>query len=258
LIKIPAKIQYGNFRTERIVCSPKSTTSWRAAIITKGDGSLNAEFHKPPTHELVYRKIREMILFGELAPGQAVTIQGLVTGLEAGMTPVREAIRRLTAEGALQFQGNRRVCVPELTLAQLDELAFARQSIEPQLAFLAAQKVTPAMISKLEAIDDSLNAAVRRGDVKAYLEHNHRFHTTLYEQAQAGILFAIAQMLLLRGGPSLRVVCGRLGTDGLPDKHLQALAALRAGSPEAVAEAIRDDVNQGIEQIRMTLQATSV
>ena len=51
---------------------------------------------------------------------------------------------------------------------------------------------------------------------------------------------------------------GRLGTDGLPDKHLQALAALRAGSPEAVAEAIRDDVNQGIEQIRMTLQATSV
>ncbi|MCV2865626.1 GntR family transcriptional regulator [Albidovulum sediminicola] len=219
---------------------------------------MNADFHKPPTHELVYRKIREMILFGELAPGQAVTIQGLVSDLNAGMTPVREAIRRLTAEGALQFQGNRRVCVPELTLAQLDELAFARQAIEPQLAYLAAQKITPEAISKLESIDESLNTAVRRGDVKAYLEHNHRFHTTLYEQADASILFAIAQMLLLRGGPSLRVVCGRLGTNGLPDKHQQALLALRSGSPEAVATAIRDDVNQGIDQIRMTLSSLDV
>jgi len=199
-----------------------------------------------------------MILFGELAPGQAVTIQGLVSDLDVGMTPVREAIRRLSAEGALQFMGNRRVCVPELTLPQLEELSYARQAIEPQLALLAAQRMVPATVAQLEAIDDSLNAAVRRGDVKAYLEHNHRFHVTLYEQAGAGILFSIAQMLLLRGGPSLRVVCGRLGTNGLPDKHQQALAALRKGSPQDVADAIRDDVAQGIEQIRMTLAAGGV
>lgn len=194
-----------------------------------------------------------MILFGELAPGQAVTIQGLVSDLEAGMTPVREAIRRLSAEGALQFMGNRRVCVPELTLAQLEELSFARQTIEPHLAYLAAERMTAPVIALLESIDDSLNVAVRRGDVKAYLEHNHRFHVTLYEQANAAILLSIAQMLLLRGGPSLRVVCGRLGTYGLPDKHQQALAALRSGTPQDVADAIRDDVGQGIEHIRMTL-----
>lgn len=199
-----------------------------------------------------------MILFGELAPGQAVTIQGLVSDLDAGMTPVREAIRRLTAEGALQFMGNRRVCVPELTLPQLEELSYARQAIEPQLAYMAAERMVPATIARLEAIDDSLNSAVRRGDVKAYLEHNHRFHVTLYEQAGAGILFSIAQMLLLRGGPSLRVVCGRLGTNGLPDKHQQALEALRSGSAQDVADAIRDDVSQGIEQIRMTLTRESV
>ncbi|MDH5797807.1 MAG: GntR family transcriptional regulator, partial [Paracoccaceae bacterium] len=70
-----------------------------------------------------------MILFGDLAPGQAVTIKGLCEDVGAGMTPVREAIRRLTAEGALDFLGNRRVCVPELTLSQLDELAFARCSV---------------------------------------------------------------------------------------------------------------------------------
>ena len=67
-----------------------------------------------PTHELIYRQLRDQVLFGDLAPGQAVTIQGLTDSLGAGMTPVREAIRRLIAEGALEFQGNRRVCVPLL------------------------------------------------------------------------------------------------------------------------------------------------
>mgnify|MGYP006194542369 CR=1 FL=1 len=66
---------------------------------------------KVPTHELTYARLRDMILFGRLEPGQAVTIQGLVRDLDAGMTPVREAIRRLTAEGALLPQGNRRVTV---------------------------------------------------------------------------------------------------------------------------------------------------
>ena len=57
---------------------------------------------KIPTHEVTYGHLRDMVLTGGLAPGQAVTIQGLIHDLGAGMTPVREAIRRLTAEGAGQ------------------------------------------------------------------------------------------------------------------------------------------------------------
>jgi DNA-binding GntR family transcriptional regulator len=55
------------------------------------------------------------------------------------MTPVREAIRRLTAEGALLPQGNRRVAVPELSAEMLEQVAFARLAIEPKLAELAAR-----------------------------------------------------------------------------------------------------------------------
>ena len=65
------------------------------------------------------------------------------------MTPVREAIRRLTAEGALLPQGNRRVAVPELSADLLDQVAFARLAIEPQLAALAAPRLTPAQIDRL-------------------------------------------------------------------------------------------------------------
>ena len=79
-----------------------------------------------PEHERVYTRLRDMILFGDLVPGQPVTIHGLVEQIEAGMTPVREALRRLTSEGALQALGNRRICVPELSLAQLEEIYFRK------------------------------------------------------------------------------------------------------------------------------------
>ena len=182
-----------------------------------------------------------------------MTIKGLCEEVDAGMTPVREAIRRLTAEGALEFLGNRRVCVPELTLGQLDELGFARCSIEPRLAFLATANLTPDIIAELEAIDAALNRSISLGDIKGYLANNHAFHLRLYEAADAGILMSIAHTLLLRVGPSLRVVCGRFGTFQLPDLHEEALAAMRRGDAEGVANAIEKDLIQGIEQVRQSI-----
>ena len=207
-----------------------------------------------PNHELVYRQIREMILFGELAPGQAVTIHGLVKELGAGTTPVREALRRLTAEGALDFQGNRRICLPVLSLSQLEELSFARLAIEPHLAFLATGNMDISDVERLQKVDDSLNVAIAQGNVRAYLEHNYRFHEMLYAHSKARILISISGALWLRIGPSLRVVLGRFGTANLPDKHKEALIALRAGDAGAVAKAINEDLRQGHQGIRLSLE----
>ncbi len=215
---------------------------------------MNIPVRNLPTHELVYRQIRQLILFGELTPGQAVTIHGLAKSLDAGMTPVREAIRRLTAEGALENKGNRRVCLPVLTISQLDEISFARGQIEPRLAFLAAKSMKTTDIDQLHSIDERLNTAIANGDVRGYLEHNCRFHETLYAHSGARILMSISGTLWLRAGPSLRVVCGRYGTANLPDKHDEALTAMRAGDPDAVATAIAEDLAQGHEGIRMSLE----
>lgn len=208
---------------------------------------------KVPSHEVTYCRLRDMILFGQLAPGQPVTIQGLTAMLEAGMTPVREAIRKLTAEGALDLQGNRRVCVPQLTLSQLEELAFARLTIEPKLARMAAEKLTQKDIAVLARLDADIDAAIVAGDVQRYLLNNFRFHFSLYERAGAPILLSLAQMLWLRFGPSLRVVCGRYGTSNLPDRHDEALEAMRAGNAAAAAEAVQQDIAQGIDQVRLSL-----
>lgn len=223
------------------------TVTKSAAQTTPGDGP------KLPAHETVYQKLRAQILFGELAPGQAVTIQGLTESLNAGMTPVREAIRRLISDGALVFQGNRRVSVPLLRPQDIDELSYVRKSIESELARRAALRVTPAQISRLEAIDIALDQAINTGDVAGYLVQNYSFHSELYAYADAPIMADLADRLWLRFGPSLRVVCGRFGTQSFPDRHKDIIEAMRQKEPEKVARAMEKDVEQGMEQVSQGL-----
>ncbi|MEG6508937.1 GntR family transcriptional regulator [Methyloligella sp. 2.7D] len=209
---------------------------------------------KQPAHVRVYRLIRDMILYGELAPGDAVTIQGLTNVLGAGMTPVREAIRRLTAEGALEFMGNRRVCVPELTEAKLEEFAFARLAIEPKLARWGAEKIGATKILELDMIDQAVNAAIAHQNVREYLIQNYRFHMTLYLASEKRELIGMVERLWLQTGPSLRMMFRRFkGKLYLPDMHQEALAALRDNRADKVEEAMREDILQGIDNIRSSL-----
>ncbi len=214
---------------------------------------MDADTRKIPSHEVTYARLRDMILYGHLAPGAPVTIQGLIADLGAGMTPVREAIRRLTAEGALLPQGNRRVAVPQMTAGMLDQVAFARLTIEPKLAELAAVHLSGPLIDRLQALDNTVDRAIRQGDIPAYLAANHAFHFALYEASGAGVLVDIAQSLWLRFGPSLRVVCARYGQAALPDRHSEALAAMRAGDTVALAGAIERDIAQGVDQVRLAI-----
>lgn len=209
---------------------------------------------KLPDHEMAYRALRDMVLYGELAPGQAVTIQGLVAMLGLGMTPIREAIRRLTSQGALVLHGNRRVSVPELAANEWEQIAFARLEFEPHLAMLSIENMCEIEISRLADIDAALNQAIKIGDVPSYLKMNTLFHKGVYALSGAEVLIAIVDMLWLRGGPSLRIMLGRRGTANLPDKHAEALDAMRARDGHALADAIRQDILQGINQVRHGFQ----
>ena len=74
-------------------------------------------------HERVYRSLRQQVLHGELAPGQALTLRGIGRLFGVSMTPAREAVRRLVAEGALTLSSSGRVTTPELSPERIEELA---------------------------------------------------------------------------------------------------------------------------------------
>ena len=210
---------------------------------------------KLPEHQAAYQKIRDQILFGDYSPGQPITISGVVEQTGAGVTPAREAIRRLCAEGALEMLGNRRLQVPQLTLSKLEEIKFARLAIEPELARVGALKISEKQIDMMESLDGKVNKAIATGDIKKYLSANFEFHFLLYQAAELNVLKEIALSLWQRIGPSLPIVCGRFGTSNLLDQHSETIKALRAGDAEATSVAIREDLCQGLCLIEQYLLA---
>jgi DNA-binding GntR family transcriptional regulator len=149
--------------------------------------------------------------------------------------------------------GNRRVCVPVLTEKKLEQFAFARLAIEPKLARWGAERIGASKIYELDMIDRALNSAIEHGNVREYLMQNYRFHMVLYQEAGKRELLNLVEPLWLKTGPSLRMMCSRFGTLNLPVMHQRALSALRDNAPEAVESAMREDILQGIDNIRSSL-----
>jgi len=208
----------------------------------------------PPTHERVYLLLRDMILFGDFQPGRAVTLLGVAEQLGVSITPVREAVRRLTAEQALQFHGNRRVSVPEIDPARLEELYEVRLLLEPNLATKALSSDGSLLADRLEKIDSKIDAAISDGDVKTYLKQNYRFHFEIYQAANSVVCMPIVASLWLQIGPFLRIVCGRMGTSNLADHHKSAIEAIREGNVTNLRDAIERDLSQGLEQLRTEIR----
>ena len=85
----------------------------------------------PAAHERVYRGLRTRIMHGEIPPGESMTLRGIGKQFGVSMTPAREAIRRLVAEGALTMSSSGRVSTPEITNDRIEELAALRSLLGP-------------------------------------------------------------------------------------------------------------------------------
>lgn len=198
------------------------------------------------THEEVYRRLREQILFGGIQPGSAVTLRGLADQLGVSPMPVREAVRRLIAERALLLQDNRRVLVPPMTRDTFDQILFARRALEPELASRALAHLTAADIEAIQAIDRAIDSAMQAGDTEAYMRSNYQFHFAIYRRSEAATLVALVESIWLQFGPFMRTAYGRIGTSTIEDHHEFALAAMKARDAAGLRAAIDADIGQGM------------
>ncbi|WP_435257926.1 GntR family transcriptional regulator [Thioclava sp. FR2] len=200
-------------------------------------------------HERLYRSLRQQVMHGELAPGLPLTLRGLAKEHGVSMTPAREAIRRLVAEGALTISSSGRVSTPELSPERIEELASIRALLEPEMAARALPRAHFALIERLSAIN-ALNAdAVVRQDAVAYVRTNLEFHRTLYLRAQAPAMLAMCETVWLQLGPTMRSLYSRLKRKEPPQHHRMILAALRAGDEPGLRLAVRTDVTQGLRHL---------
>lgn len=197
-------------------------------------------------HDRVYRTLRTRILHGEIAPGQALTLRGIGKEFEVSMTPAREAVRRLVAEGALFLSSSGRVSTPELTNDRIEELAALRALLEVELASRALPRAHMALIDRLQTINMTVAEMVTKRDAVGYIRSNLEFHRTLYLRAQAPAMLAMAETVWLQLGPTMRALYGRLRRTEPPHYHKLIIAALKAGDEPGLRLAVRSDVTQGL------------
>lgn len=202
-----------------------------------------------PAHDRVYRTLRTRIMHGEIAPGAALTLRGIGRDYGVSMTPAREAVRRLAAEGALFLSSSGRVSTPELTNERIEELAALRALIEVELASRALPRAHMALIDRLQHINATVGEMVTKRDAVGYIRTNLEFHRTLYLRAQAPAMLAMAETVWLQLGPTMRALYGRLRRTDPPQNHRLIIAALKAGDEPGLRLAVRSDVTQGLRML---------
>lgn len=188
-------------------------------------------------------------MHGELTPGKALTLRGLGKEYGVSMTPAREAMRRLSAEGALTISSSGRVTTAELSNDRIEELSALRALLEPELCSRALPRAHMALIDRLQTINASISEAIAKQDAVAYIKRNLEFHRTLYLRAQAPAILAMTETVWLQLGPTMGALYGRLRRTEPPQNHRLIIAALRAGDEPGLRLAVRTDVTQGLKML---------
>ncbi|MBV8964349.1 MAG: GntR family transcriptional regulator [Hyphomicrobiales bacterium] len=131
--------------------------------------------------EFVYQKLWQGIQDGEFHSGQRLREAELALRLKVSRTPVREALRRLTSEGLIEFAPSRGMMIVELDKQQVRELYALRETLEGAAARFAAQHASPSEISALEELLERQDRTAMPSEEAARL--NRRFHNAIHEAA---------------------------------------------------------------------------
>ncbi len=191
-------------------------------------------------HDEVATKLRERIFAGELAPGSFIDEPALCAELSISRTPLREALKVLTAEGLLRHEPRRGCFVSEITERDLDEIFPVIALLEGRCAFEAANNASDADLAALEQLHDRLNRSAQARRINDYYDANFAIHEAIITLANnrwlAQVIGDLRKIVKLARLQQLHAP-GRL--DQSLSEHMAVFAALKARDAEGAEAAMR-------------------
>ena len=197
------------------------------------------------SQEWVFRALRFAIMTGQVQPGQAITIRAIAAMLGVSAMPVREALKRLVAEGALVMKVNRRIVVPSMDQAKLTELLELRIALEIFAGERAFPYVDDALIDQLIKLDDEQNKAIERNDPTGTILKNQELHRTLYVVHPNPVSMPAIERVWLQMGPLHRIALATLQDHYMVDRHAEMITALKERNLVGLKVAIEADIRDG-------------
>jgi DNA-binding GntR family transcriptional regulator len=227
-------------------------------MAASGSGGARQGAAKTPTkRDRIAHELRSMIESGQLARGARVQQDELAARFNTSITPVREAMRELEAEGLLVSEPHRGVRVSEVDVEDVEGVYVARRLLEPFAAALATENLSRRDLASAEALIDAMETADREHDSRGLWVANRDFHFLIYEACGIPRLVSqIDSLWLVFPWDVLEVLGGR--SERSLEEHRTMLAALREGDAAAVSAACELHLRNSFHALVKHLSGTDV
>jgi DNA-binding GntR family transcriptional regulator len=141
------------------------------------------EANKKTMTAIVQDRIREAIMEGVLIPGSRIDQIELAEKLDVSLVPIREALKKLEAEGFVKILPRRGAFVTNTSIADMEDLYRSREILEGETAALAASQLTEADLKTLHNLLPQMEHALAAQHIDAFMQQNRDFHFTIYRAA---------------------------------------------------------------------------
>jgi DNA-binding GntR family transcriptional regulator len=205
--------------------------------------------------ERVYSQLREMLIAGQFAPGERITLRTLASAIGTSAMPVRDALRQLMVDQAIELLPNRAFRVPLMSKKRFTELRDIRINLEGLAVERAAGLMGRPELDQAAELSASFNHECDAPvpDPSRLILLNKNFHFTIYRASNMPVLLQMIEGLWMQIGPVLNLDV-RHGSERISNRipcehHECLLQALRAGDGEKAKEALAADLNSAFDYI---------
>jgi DNA-binding GntR family transcriptional regulator len=195
--------------------------------------------------------LREKIIAGSVVRGQKLKQAEIAKMLNVSITPVREALRMLEAQGYVHVSSHRGAVVAPFQIEQVEELFELRLMLEGKLTAAATRRLSQDDLQILIDLNESIRTALTRNSPQDVRGSNFRFHFRLYEYADLPHTLEFVRVLWAKYPFDL------LGSiPGRPprvlDEHAELITALQEGDPKKAMRAMQAHINSGHRDFKAT------
>jgi DNA-binding GntR family transcriptional regulator len=211
----------------------------------------------PTKADHAYFYVRQDIARGVLPAGETINQEELARAVGVSVTPLREALRRLAAEGFVVLAAHRDARVAPLSAEEARNLREMRAPLESLAVRLAAERITPEQRDALQDLARQLEPLDDQADERA-IDVHRRFHATIWEAAHNPLLAATLDLLWDRADRYRRQSLDALRGSGARrtadfEQHFELVEHVLAGDGERAAELMHRHVEHSLPGLRATL-----
>jgi DNA-binding GntR family transcriptional regulator len=205
-------------------------------------------------HDEVVWRIRDLIVQGELAPGERVPERELCERFGISRTPFREALKVLATEGLIDLQHHRGAVVSKVSAGDVDDMFQVMGVLEALAGELACRRAGDAEIAVVEQLHERMLVHYRERDLSNYFQVNQRIHESIMQAAGNPVLINLYSTLSVRIRRARYMAnLSQARWDQAVAEHEEILEALKARDGKRLGQLLRDHLLHKADVIKAVL-----